>query len=70
MIAPPKTFAPAAVRPRRTLVKIGLICSAMIADWFSPAVPYMQHVAILHDVILAFEAELALGASVGFGPGF
>jgi len=27
--------------------------------------PYMHHIAILHDVILAFETELALGARGG-----
>jgi hypothetical protein len=32
--------------------------------------PYVHHISILHDVILSFEPELALGACVGFGAGF
>src|SRR5436305_2006391 len=36
----------------------------------SPAVPYVQNVAILHDVIFSFQPQLALGAGVGLGSGF
>ncbi len=36
----------------------------------SAAMPDMHHVAILHDVVLAFEAQRAFGAGVGFGAGF
>ena len=32
--------------------------------------PDMHHVAILHDVVLAFETQCAFGAGVGFGAGF
>ena len=28
--------------------------------------PYVHHVAILHDVVLTFESERALGARIGF----
>ena len=31
--------------------------------------PYVHHVAVLHDVVLAFEAEGAAGAGFGFGAG-
>src|ERR1700676_3322647 len=34
------------------------------------AVPDMHHIPILHDVVLAFEAQRALGAGVGFGTRF
>src|SRR4030088_2258289 len=36
----------------------------------SPRVPNVHHVAVLHDVVFAFEAQGALGAGVGFGAGF
>ena len=32
--------------------------------------PYMHYIPILHDVILAFEAELTFGTSIGFGASF
>ena len=32
--------------------------------------PDVHHVAILHDVVFAFEAQRAFGAGVGFGAGF
>jgi len=31
-----------------------------------PAVPYVHHVSILHDVVLAFQAQRAFGAGVRF----
>src|SRR5208282_5353751 len=36
----------------------------------SAGMPDVHHVAILHDVVFAFEAERAFGAGVGFGAGF
>src|SRR5258707_15000733 len=39
--------------------------------WSSlPTVPYVHHVPILHDVVLAFEAEGAFGAGVCLGTRF
>ena len=32
--------------------------------------PDMHHIAILHDVIFAFETQRAFGAGIGFGAGF
>ena len=32
--------------------------------------PDVHHIAILHDVVFAFEAQGAFGAGVGFGAGF
>jgi len=34
------------------------------------AVADVHHVAVLDDVVLAFEAQRAFGAGVGFGAGF
>ena len=36
----------------------------------SAAMPDMHHIAILHNVVFAFETQRALGAGVGFGTGF
>src|ERR1700692_2301349 len=47
--------------------------SVLVSEWEylpSPAVPDMHYVAILHDVILPFEAERSFGAGIGFGAGF
>src|SRR2546422_739623 len=35
-----------------------------------PAMPNVQHVSVPDDVVLAFQAERAFGAGVGFGRGF
>ena len=32
--------------------------------------PDVHHIAVLHDVVLAFEAQSAFGAGVGFGARF
>ena len=37
---------------------------------YLPAVPDMHHIAILRDVILAFEPQSALGPGVGLRAGF
>ena len=36
----------------------------------SPRMPDVHYIAILHDVIFAFQAQRAFGARVGFGAGF
>jgi hypothetical protein len=33
-------------------------------------VPDVHHVAVLHDVVFAFEPQRAFGAGIGFGAGF
>src|SRR5437870_5649881 len=35
-----------------------------------PAMPDMHHVAILYDVVFAFQTQYAFGARIGFGTGF
>src|SRR5438445_12169701 len=35
-----------------------------------PAMPNVQHVSVLDDVVLAFQSQHAFGAGVGFGRGF
>src|SRR5579862_9582493 len=40
------------------------------AETDSSAMADVHYVAVLHDVVFAFEAERAFGAGVGFGTGF
>src|SRR5271169_3550348 len=98
MIAPPKMLAAAAVRPSRTLVRMGfmgrqpgsyqlhlpisprrhrvteksndfsLLRASLVKEL--ARVPNVHHVTILYDVVLAFQAQRAFGAGIGFRAGF
>src|SRR5947209_2736358 len=86
MMKPPKTLAAAAVRPSTTLRRMGFIPEwkdsrgQLLAFSFSlrqkqatkelSAMSDVQHVAILNDVVLAFEAKPTFGLRVGYRAGF
>src|SRR5215469_1067812 len=79
MIAPPKTLAAAAVRPKRTLVRIGFIRGmrddsssqhSVLTRGYSPRMSNVHHVAVLHDVVFALETQRTFGAGIRFRAGF
>src|SRR5579884_1788195 len=75
MMAPPKMLAAAAVRPRRRLRTMGFIVrkdhSSLLErqDGFLSAMADVHYIAILDNVVFAFETKRATGAGIGFGSG-
>ena len=56
-----------AIHHRDTEKNTRILCVS-VPLWFLelPGVANVHYVAVLHDVILAFEAECTLGAGIGF----